>query len=88
VDGACDGGGDRAGPRALQLLHGRDAFTLVVPPILAIAQFLSVLVVTVVTVDGQADMVAGAALVGLYVIIATISWWDSINSTGDRPCRP
>jgi Ca2+:H+ antiporter len=28
-----------------------------------------------VTVDGQADMVDGAALVGLYIIIATIFWW-------------
>lgn len=50
-------------------------FTLVIPPILAAALFLSVLVVTVVTVDGRADMVDGAALIGLYVIIATIFWW-------------
>jgi Ca2+:H+ antiporter len=50
-------------------------FTLAIPPILAITLFFSVLVVTVVTVDGQADMVDGAALVGLYVIIAAIFWW-------------
>lgn len=50
-------------------------FTLAIPPILAAALFLSVLVVTVVTVDGRADVVDGAALVGLYVIIATIFWW-------------
>jgi Ca2+:H+ antiporter len=49
--------------------------TLAVPPMLAVSLFLSVLVVTVVTVDGRADMVDGAALVGLYVIIATIFWW-------------
>ena len=42
---------------------------------LAVALFLSVLVVTVVTVDGRADVVDGAALVGLYVIIAAIFWW-------------
>jgi len=48
---------------------------LAIPPILAIALFLSVLVVTVVTVDGRADVVDGAALVGLYVIIAAIFWW-------------
>jgi len=35
---------------------------------------LSVLVVTVVTVDGRADVVDGA-LIGLYVIIAAIFWW-------------
>ena len=50
-------------------------FTLVIPPILAVALFLSVLVVTVVTVDGRADVVDGAALIGLYVIIAAIFWW-------------
>ncbi len=54
---------------------GGAPFTLVIPPILAAALFLSVLVVTVVTVDGEADMVDGAALIGLYVIIATIFWW-------------
>jgi Ca2+:H+ antiporter len=55
---------------------GGTPFTLAIPPILAAALFLSVLVVTVVTVDGRADVVDGAALVGLYVIIATIFWWD------------
>jgi len=54
---------------------GGAPFTLAVPPILAVALFLSVLVVTVVTVDGRADMVDGAALIGLYVIIAAIFWW-------------
>ena len=54
---------------------GGTPFTLVIPPILAVALFLSVLVVTVVTVDGRADVVDGAALVGLYVIIAAIFWW-------------
>ncbi len=54
---------------------GGAAFTLVIPPILAVALFLSVIVVTVVTVDGQADMVDGAALIGLYIIIAAIFWW-------------
>ena len=54
---------------------GGTPFTLVIPPILAVALFLSVLVVTVVTVDGRADVADGAALVGLYVIIAAIFWW-------------
>ena len=54
---------------------GTAPFTLAIPPILAVALFLSVLVVTVVTVDGRADVVDGAALVGLYVIIAAIFWW-------------
>ncbi len=54
---------------------GGVAFTLVIPPILVAAMFLSVIVVTVVTVDGRADMVDGAALICLYVIIAAIFWW-------------
>lgn len=54
---------------------GGEPFTLAIPPILAAALFLSVLVVTVVTMDGHADMVDGAALFGLYVIIAAIFWW-------------
>ena len=54
---------------------GGTPFTLAIPPILAVALFFSVVVVTVVTVDGRADMVDGAALVGLYIIIAAIFWW-------------
>ena len=53
-------------------VFGGTPFTLAIPPILAASVFLAVLVVTV---DGEADMVDGAALVGLYVIIATIFWW-------------
>jgi Ca2+:H+ antiporter len=54
---------------------GGAPFTLAIPPILAIAVGLAVLVVTIVTLDGEADMTDGAALVGLYVIIAAIFWW-------------
>lgn len=50
-------------------------FTLTIQPIMAIALMLSVLVVTLVCVDGRADMADGAALVGLYVLIAAIFWW-------------
>lgn len=54
---------------------GGAPFTLAIPPIMAIALALSVLVVTLVCVDGRADVVEGAALVGLYVVIAAIFWW-------------
>lgn len=57
------------------LFLGGTPFTLAIPPILAAALFLAVLVVTIVTVDGEADIVDGAALLGLYVIIAAIFWW-------------
>jgi Ca2+:H+ antiporter len=59
----------------VSLALGGAPFTLAIPPIMAAALFLAVLVVTIVTVDGEADMVDGAALVGLYVIIAAIFWW-------------
>ena len=59
----------------LSFFLGGTPFTLAIPPILAASVFLAVLVVTIVTVDGEADMVDGAALVGLYVIIAAIFWW-------------
>ncbi len=59
----------------VSLAIGGTPFTLAIPPILAASLFLAVLVVTIVTVDGEADMVDGAALVGLYVIIAAIFWW-------------
>jgi Ca2+:H+ antiporter len=56
-------------------IGGSTPFTLAIPTIFAASLFLSVLVVTVVTVDGRADIVDGAALVGLYVIVAAIFWW-------------
>ena len=59
----------------VSLFIGGAPFTLAIPPLLAIAVGLAVLVVTIVTVDGEADMTDGAALVGLYVIIAALFWW-------------
>jgi Ca2+:H+ antiporter len=50
-------------------------FTLTIPPIMAVALMLSILVVTLVCMDGRADVVDGAALVALYVLIAAIFWW-------------
>jgi len=50
-------------------------FTLVISPMLAAAMVLAAIIGVVVTADGRADMVDGAALVGLYVIIAAIFWW-------------
>jgi Ca2+:H+ antiporter len=54
---------------------GGTPFTLAIPPILAVCLGLAVIVVTIVTLDGEADTLDGAALVGLYVIIAAIFWW-------------
>ncbi|MFO1036369.1 MAG: hypothetical protein U1E45_05960 [Geminicoccaceae bacterium] len=49
--------------------------TLALPPVLAIAVALTAILVTVITVDGEADEVEGAALIGLYVLIAAVFWW-------------
>ena len=59
----------------VSLFIGGTPFTLAIPPLLAIAVGLAILVVTIVTVDGEADMTDGAALCGLYVIIAALFWW-------------
>ena len=50
-------------------------FTLVIPPMLAVSMMLAAIIGVVVSADGRADMVDGAALVGLYIIIAAIFWW-------------
>ncbi|WP_413988670.1 calcium:proton antiporter [Labrys okinawensis] len=54
---------------------GGTPFTLVISPMLAVALMLTAIIGVVVTADGQADMVDGAALTGLYVVIAAIFWW-------------
>jgi Ca2+:H+ antiporter len=54
---------------------GGTPFTLVISPMLAVALMLTAIIGVVVTADGRADMADGAALVGLYVIIAAIFWW-------------
>jgi len=54
---------------------GGAPFTLVIPPMLAGSMVLAAIIGVVVTADGRADMVDGAALVGLYLIIAAIFWW-------------
>jgi Ca2+:H+ antiporter len=50
-------------------------FTLVLPPLLLAALFLTAILGAVIVFDGRADLVEGAALVGLYGIIATAFWW-------------
>lgn len=59
----------------ISFLLGGEPFTLAIPPILAVSLGLSVMIVTLVCLDGEADMVDGAALTGLYAIIAAIFWW-------------
>lgn len=49
--------------------------TLVLPPLLLVALILSALVSAVTIFDGESIWLEGAALVGLYAIIAASFWW-------------
>jgi len=54
---------------------GGAAFTLVFPPALVAVVIASVLAVTLVIIDGESFWLEGAALLGLYVVIAASFWW-------------
>jgi len=59
----------------LSYVVGGAAFTLVFPPALVAVVIASVLAVTLVIVDGESFWLEGAALLGLYVVIAASFWW-------------
>lgn len=54
---------------------GFTALTLVFSPLLIAAVFLAVLIAVVITVDGESNWIEGAALIGVYVVIAASFWW-------------
>ena len=56
-------------------LIGPAHLTLVFPPLLIAALAVAVVVVAVVVYDGEYSWLEGAALVALYVVIATAFWW-------------
>ncbi|HVW81780.1 MAG TPA: calcium/proton exchanger [Mycobacteriales bacterium] len=56
-------------------LIGGAAFTLAFPPLLVSTVVASVLAVSFVIIDGEYDWLEGAALVGLYVVVAAAFWW-------------
>lgn len=59
----------------LSTLLGFTALTLVFSPILVICVFLAVLIAAIITVDGSSDWIEGAALIGVYIVIAAAFWW-------------
>lgn len=59
----------------LSTVLGFAPLTLVFSPVLVIAVFLAVLIAVVITVDGTSDWIEGAALIGVYVVIAAAFWW-------------
>ncbi|HEY3164879.1 MAG TPA: calcium/proton exchanger [Candidatus Limnocylindrales bacterium] len=59
----------------LSVVLGGTALTLVLSPLLIGALILTALLSALIVVDGQSTWLEGAALVGLYVIIAASVWW-------------
>jgi Ca2+:H+ antiporter len=59
----------------LSFVVGGTAFTLVFPPLLVSTVVASVLAVSLIIIDGEAVWLEGAALLGLYVVIAASFWW-------------
>jgi Ca2+:H+ antiporter len=54
---------------------GGATFTLVFPPLLVTTVVASILAVSFVIVDGESDWLEGAALLGLYTVVAASFWW-------------
>jgi Ca2+:H+ antiporter len=59
----------------LSYVIGGVTLALVFPPVLMATLAASVIVVIVIIVDGESDWLEGAALVGLYVLVASSFWW-------------
>jgi Ca2+:H+ antiporter len=54
---------------------GGATFTLAFSPLLVTTVVAAVLAVSFIIVDGESDWLEGAALLGLYVVIAASFWW-------------
>ena len=59
----------------LSYVIGGAAFTLVFPPLLVTTLVASVLAVSFIIIDAESVWLEGAALLGLYVVIAASFWW-------------
>lgn len=59
----------------LSQLFGLAPLTLVFAPMLVLAVAVAVLIVAFITVDGESNWIEGAALIAVYLIIATAFWW-------------
>jgi Ca2+:H+ antiporter len=59
----------------LSQVFGFAALTMVFSPLLVAAVALAVIIVVVITVDGESSWLEGAALVGVYIVVAASFWW-------------
>jgi Ca2+:H+ antiporter len=57
------------------VLLGQPTFDLVLSPLLLAVMIMSALVAVLVTFDGESNWFEGAALIALYIAIATAFWW-------------
>ena len=59
----------------LSYVIGGAVLPMVLPPLLVVAMALAAGVATLIVYDGESSWLEGAALLGLYAIIATAFWW-------------
>lgn len=59
----------------LSQVLGFAALTLVFSPMLVVSLVIAVILSAFITFDGESTWIEGAALIGLYVVIATAFWW-------------
>ena len=59
----------------VSVVFGLTTLTLVFSPLLVACLLLSVILATVITIDGESTWLEGAALIALYAVIATSFWW-------------
>ncbi len=59
----------------ISVAFGLSTLTLVFSPLLVACLLLSVVLATVITIDGESNWLEGASLIALYAIIAVAFWW-------------
>lgn len=59
----------------LSQVFGFAALTLVFSPMLVVSVILAVVITAFITFDGESTWIEGAALIALYIVIATAFWW-------------
>jgi len=56
-------------------VFGLAAFTLVFSPMLVTGLFLAIILAAFISFDGESNWLEGAALIAIYIIIASVFWW-------------
>lgn len=56
-------------------VFGLAEFTLVFSPMLVTGLFLAIILAAFISFDGESNWLEGAALIAIYIIIASVFWW-------------